>query len=103
MTASVVITIEPLAVDKETAAAMLGISTSLLETLGRTEPLLQPVELSSRRVGWIVENLRAWLRTRPASTQLPPENCHIRRRGGKRTAAPNTTAETRQTAQEGNP
>lgn len=76
------ITIEPLAVDKETAAAMLGgISPSTLETLGRTEPLLQPVELSTRRVGYPVENLKAWLRTRPKSTQLPPENCGIGRKG----------------------
>lgn len=78
------LTIEPLAVDKETAAAMLGgISASTLETLGRTEPLLQPVELSTRRVAYPVENLKAWLRTRPKSTQLPPENCGIGRKGHK--------------------
>lgn len=82
MTYAVALTIEPLAVDKKTAAAMLGgMSTSTLETLGRTEPLLRPVELSSRRVGYLVENLRAWARTRPASTQLPPENCHVGRSG----------------------
>lgn len=83
--------IEPLAVDKETAAAMLrGMSVSTLETLGRTEPLLQPVELSGRLVGYPVENLRAWLRTRPKSTQLPPENCHLGQRGRKAKRSENT-------------
>jgi prophage regulatory protein len=93
MTAStaVPLTIEPLAVDKETAAAMLGgMSVSTLETLGRTEELLQPVELSSRRVGYLVENLRAWLRTRPKSTQLPPKGCQIGRGGRKVAQAENT-------------
>lgn len=88
-----VLTIEPLAVDKQTAAAMLrGMSVSTLETLGRTEPLLQPVELSGRLVGYPVENLRAWLRTRPVSTQLPPENCHMGQKGRKgKPADTNTT------------
>lgn len=89
-TTTVALTIEPLAVDKETAAAMLGnMSASTLETLSRTEPLLQPVELSTRRVGYPVENLKAWLRTRPKSTKLTPENCGIGS-SGKRV---NTTAE----------
>jgi prophage regulatory protein len=83
-TPAVTLTIEPLAVDKETAAAMLGgLSVSTFETLSRSEPMLQPVELSGRRVGYPVENLRAWLRTRPKSTQLPPPNCHIGRGGRK--------------------
>lgn len=90
---AVTIAIEPLAVDKETAAAMLrGMSVSTLETLGRTEPLLQPVELSGRLVGYPVENLRAWLRTRPKSTQLPPKNCHLGRKGKQ---AENTDAQGR--------
>lgn len=89
---AVVLTIEPLAVDKKTAAAMLGgMSVSTLETLGRTEQLLQPVALSGRLVGYKVENLRAWLRTRPASTQLPPENCHLGQKGRRGKAAGNTT------------
>jgi predicted DNA-binding transcriptional regulator AlpA len=88
---AVVLTIEPLAVNKKTAAAMLGgMSVSTLETLGRTEQLLQPVALSGRLVGYKVENLRAWLRTRPASTHLPPENCHFGQKGRRGKAAGNT-------------
>jgi len=90
---AVVLTIEPLAVNKKTAAAMLGgMSVSTLETLGRTEQLLQPVALSGRLVGYKVENLRAWLRTRPASTQMPPENCHLGQTGRRGKVAGNTEA-----------
>ena len=65
--------IEPLAVDKETAAFMLRkMSISTLERLSRTEPLLKPVEISGKIVGYPVENLRRWIATRPPSQQLPP-------------------------------
>ena len=77
-----VIQVQPLAVDKRTAAAMLGgLSVSTFESLTRTEPLLQPVQLSKHRVGWPVENLRQWLATRPVSTILPPEGCGHGRAG----------------------
>lgn len=86
---AVVLQLEPLAVDKETAAAMLrSMSVSTLETLGRTEPLLKPVQISGRLVGYPVENLRAWLRSRPVSEQLPPENS-----GYGRAGKPNTEGE----------
>ncbi len=76
MSTSTTLHIEPLAVDKRTAAAMLGgLSVGTFESLTRTEPLLQPVQLSKHRVGWPVENLRQWLATRPPSTILPPRNC----------------------------
>lgn len=85
MSDAVVLSIEPLAVDKKTAAAMLrGMSVSTLETLGRTEPLLRPVELSGKLVGYSVENLRTWVRTRPPSSQLPPVNCQLGQKGRKR-------------------
>lgn len=75
------VAIEPLAVDKATAAAMLGgLSVSTFEGLVRTEPLLAPVQISGRRVAWLVDNLREWLATRPTSTILPPKNCQRGRR-----------------------
>jgi len=65
--------IEPLAVDKPTAAAMIrGMSVSTFERLSRTEPLLMPREISAGLVGYPVENLREWVRTRPVSAKLPP-------------------------------
>lgn len=79
---AVVLQLEPLAVDKETASIMLGkISTRTLERLSHTEPLLKPVQISGRLVGYPVENLRAWLRSRPPSDQLPPEGSGYGRSG----------------------
>lgn len=83
-TSTVTLAIEPLLVDRETAAAMLrGMSVSTFETLARTEPLLKPRIVSGRLVGWPVANLREWANTRPVSDQLPPENCHLGRSGRK--------------------
>lgn len=82
MTDETMIKIEPLAVNKATAAAMLGgLSLATFESLTRTEPLLQPVQLSKHRVAWPVANLRQWLATRPASVILPPKSCHHGRAG----------------------
>lgn len=76
------IQIEPLAVDKATAAAMLaGIGISTFEELSRTEPLLQPRQISKKRVGYPVENLRKWLASRPVSDQLPPPDSGYGRNG----------------------
>ena len=82
---AVVVTIEPLLVDRETAAAMLrGMSVSTFEALTRKEELLKPRMVAGRLVGWPVDNLRAWANSRPISDQLPPENCHIGSKGRKR-------------------
>lgn len=68
--------VQPLAVNKATAAHMLGgLSVSTFEALVRTEPMLAPVQISAHRVAWPVDNLRAWLATRPPSDILPPKNC----------------------------
>lgn len=84
------VTIEPLIVDRETAAAMLrNMSVSTFEALTRKEELLKPRMVGDRLVGWPVDNLRAWANTRPISDQLPPPDCQVGRRGKKR----NTTAQ----------
>ena len=50
----VTIQIEPLAVSKATAAAMLAaLGVTTFEELSRTEPLLQPRQISKRRVGYL--------------------------------------------------
>lgn len=79
------VTIEPLMVDRETAAAMLrGMSVSTFEQLSRTEELLKPRMVAGRLVGWPVAALREWANTRPVSDQLPPPDCQVGRRGKKR-------------------
>lgn len=72
-----IVTIEPLLVDRETAAKMLrNMSISTFEELARKEPLLKPRKVAGRLVGWPVANLRAWAEALPVSEHLPPENCH---------------------------
>lgn len=79
---AVVVQIEPLAVTKEVAAAMLAdLGVTTFEELSRTEPLLRPVQISKRRVGYPVENLRKWLASRPFSDQLPPPDSGYGRAG----------------------
>lgn len=76
------VTIEPLLVDRETAAAMLrGMSVSTFEALTRKEELLKPRMVAGRLVGWPVDNLRAWANSRPISDQLPPRDCGGGRKG----------------------
>lgn len=78
------IQIEPLAVDKATAAAMLAeIGVTTFEELSRTEPLLKPRQLSKKRVGYLVDDLRKWVSSRPYSNQLPPPDSGYGRRGKK--------------------
>lgn len=88
----VTINIEPLAVNKATAAAMLAdLGVTTFEELSRTEPLLQPRQISKRRVGYLVDDLRKWAASRPVSDQLPPpasgygrngKNTEVDRAGG---------------------
>lgn len=87
----VVVQIEPLVVDKATAAAMLaGLGVTTFEELSRTEPLLQPRQISAKRVGYPVDNLRKWVASRPISDQLPPPDSGYGQRG-----KPNTEAQGR--------
>lgn len=79
---SVVVQIEPLFVDKKSAAAMLAnLGVTTFEELSRTEPLLQPRQISARRVGYLVDDLRKWAASRPVSDQLPPPDSGYGRAG----------------------
>jgi hypothetical protein len=78
----VTIQIEPLVVSKATAAAMLAdLGVTTFEELSRTEPLLQPRQISKRRVGYLVDDLRKWAASRPVSDQLPPPDSGYGRNG----------------------
>lgn len=51
----------------------------------RQERFPKPRQLAGRRVGWLVEDVLEWARSRPVSTQPPPPNTGARKR---RAAAP---------------
>lgn len=73
---NVVVAIEPLAVDKERAGQMLAdISASTIDDLMANDPTFPKLrQISSRRVGFLVRELRAWIEQRPVSNLLPPPN-----------------------------
>lgn len=66
-----VINIKPLYLDRESAAAFLSISSSLLEKLAAQGEAPKPRKLSANRSAWLVEDLEQWGRERPVSDLLP--------------------------------
>lgn len=68
--------------DKPSAATFLALSESIFEQLIRDGNASKPRVLSSRRVGWLVQELRKWAETPPISEILPPSNT------GKRVVRP---------------
>jgi prophage regulatory protein len=67
-------TIEPLFADLETAAYMLSVSESTVQALVRTGELSPPRRISGNRVGYLVDELKAFAASRPVSTLPPPPN-----------------------------
>lgn len=61
----------PLMVEREAAAAALGISVSTLEGLVRTKELPPPRKLSKGRVGWLWRELNEFAESRPVSEMAP--------------------------------
>lgn len=67
------IQIEPIGVDRDTAAALLSISTTALESRVRDGTLPKPRKLGGRAV-WLVRELREAADLLPVSDLLPPPN-----------------------------
>ena len=78
-----VLAIEPLFLDRAQAACYLSISTSMLEQIAAKDDGPRPRKLSSGRVGWLVEDLKAWGRARPVSDLLPPAGSGYGRAGNE--------------------
>lgn len=82
MMKSKLVTIEPLAVDKETAGEMLAdVSESTIDELMAQDsdfPKLR--QISKRRVGFLVIELREWAFNRPISKLPPPANTGAKKR-----------------------
>jgi prophage regulatory protein len=71
MTAQPTLTIPPLLVDREQAAAALSISERTLEGLVAAGELSPPRKISGKRVGWLYRELQAFAESRPVSDCLP--------------------------------
>jgi prophage regulatory protein len=59
---------------KEELPHATTLSMSSIEEEIRQERFPKPRQLAGRRVGWLVEEVQEWARTRPVSDQPPPSN-----------------------------
>ena len=74
MSTNIIITIEPILLDREAAASAATLSTGLMERLIAQGEFPRPRKLSKGKVGWLPDEIREWARTRPVSDLLPPAN-----------------------------
>lgn len=65
--------------EKSELPAATTLSESTIEEEIRQERFPKPRQLAGRRVGWLVEEVLEWARTRPVSEQAPPENTGARK------------------------
>ena len=71
MTKREVIQTAPLMVERDSAAAALGISVRTLEGLVRAGDLPPPRKISGGRVGWLWRELQEFAESRPVSDLRP--------------------------------
>jgi prophage regulatory protein len=85
---STVVTIKPMYLAREEAAKFLAIGTTTLEEMCAKGEAPAPRQVSRGRVGWLVEELEAWARSRPKSESLPPRNSGVGSAGKKARPTP---------------
>jgi prophage regulatory protein len=68
------VVVEPITVDLETASKIVGLSTWTIQDLVRKGEFPAPRQLSGRRVGWLLSEIKAWAESRPVSQIPPPPN-----------------------------
>lgn len=59
---------------REELPTVTKLSVSTIEEEIRNDRFPKARQLSGRRVGWLVREIREWLEARPVSDQLPPAN-----------------------------
>ena len=65
------VTIHPAALDRENAAAYVGLSVTTMEAEAQAGRFPKPRQIGARRVVWLREELDAHLRALPVSTIKP--------------------------------
>lgn len=75
--AGVLAPVPPILVDRETAAALVGLSPSNIaaQVLKGTFPA--PRKTSTNRVGWLLTEIHAWAQGLPLSDILPPPSSSL--------------------------
>lgn len=65
--------------EKSELPAAITLSESTIDEEIRQDRFPKPRQLAGRRVGWLVEEVLEWARTRPVSDQPPPPNTGARK------------------------
>lgn len=65
--------------EKAELPAATTLSESTIEEEIRQERFPKPRQLSGKRVGWLVDEVLEWARSRPVADQPPPPNTGIRK------------------------
>ena len=76
-----IVKIEPIILARAEAAAVLSVSESGLDVLIADHGCPAPVQIGKGRVGWLVDDLRAYARSLKPSKLLPPVNAGYGRAG----------------------
>jgi prophage regulatory protein len=69
------ISTKPAYLDRESAAAYVSLAVNTMQRLVAKGEFPGPRQLTGKRVGWLVREVDEWAEARPASTNLPVENC----------------------------
>jgi prophage regulatory protein len=74
-----VVEVEPFFFDLAAVCAAVALEVSTVQRMIREREFPQPRQLSKRRVGWLVREVKEWSEARPVSDLLPPPNTGGRR------------------------
>jgi prophage regulatory protein len=67
--------LKPAYLDRINAAEYVSLSVPTMERMVARGAFPGPRQLTDKRVGWLVREIEEWCESRPASTNLPVENC----------------------------
>lgn len=81
MSASTIIAMRPLVLSPDETAQVLGLSLPVVQKMVTQGEFPPPRQLSTRRVGYLLTEVEAWLESRPVSSCLPPPNSGYGRTG----------------------
>jgi predicted DNA-binding transcriptional regulator AlpA len=61
-------------INKKQTASLIGVSVSTLDRMIRRNGFPQPLQLSTRRVGWPLSLILAWISARPIRSPSTPHH-----------------------------
>lgn len=68
-------TLNPAYLDRDAVAQYVSLSVPTMERMVARGEFPGPRQLTVKRVGWLVREVSDWCESRPASTNMPVENC----------------------------